>query len=442
MSKTRVLQGVRLMRFDEIYKLRSEKKLNIERAAEMLGVCERTFRRWYARYEEEKEEGLYDKRLDRIAHNAAPVDEIMNMLELFDKKYSNFTVSHFYDKWRAEYGGKRSYTWVKNQLQKADLVKKAKKRGVHHRKRPRRPMRGMLIHQDGSTHEWVPLKKWDLIVTMDDATNEIYSMFFVEEEGTWSSLKGVREVIDKKGLFCSIYTDRGSHYWYTEKAGGKVDKSRLTQFGRAMQQLGIEMIPAYSPEARGRSERVFRTLQSRLPKELEEAKITDMQEANKFIKDKFLQKHNDRFAISPQEEESAFIRWRENNLKLDDILCIQEQRTVNKDNTVNYKNKTLQIFKDKYRYNYVKVKVRIHEYMDGTIAIFYGPRCLARYDESGKYISNEIWKKKYKFALENNIIKESIDLSTGSTGLYELMRVLLPCGLVDKSIDRYIKSDN
>lgn len=431
------------MRFEKVYKLRTEKTLTVEHAAELLGICERTFRRWYTRYEEEGEIGLYDKRLARAAHNAAPVDEVINMLTLFETRYSDFTVSHFYDKWRSEYNGNRSYTWVKKQLQKTGLVKKAKRRGAHHKKRPRRPMRGMLIHQDGSTHEWIPSHKWDLIVTMDDATNEIYSMFFVNEEGTWSSFQGVREVIKEKGLFCSIYTDRGSHYWYTEKVGGKVDKSRLTQFGRAMQQLGIEMIPAYSPEARGRSERIFRTLQNRLPKELKLAGISDMKKANRFIKEKFLPAYNSRFAIPPQERESAFIPWRENNLKLDDILCIQEQRTVNKDNTVSYKNKFLQIFKDKYRYNYTKVKVRVHEYMDGSMSIFYGPRCLTRYNKMGQYISDNQWEKDYQFTLENMIkLDESIDLPTGSTGLYEQMRVLLTCGLVDKSIDKNIKSDN
>jgi hypothetical protein len=101
----------------------------------------------------------------------------------------------------------------------------------------------------------VPGQRWDLIVTMDDATNEHYSMFFCAGEGTQSSFEGVREVIETHGLFCSLYTDRGSHYRTTPEAGGKVDKVNLTQFGRAMKQLGIEMIPAYSPEARGREAR-------------------------------------------------------------------------------------------------------------------------------------------------------------------------------------------
>jgi hypothetical protein len=159
----------------------------------------------------------------------------------------------------------------------------------------------MMLHQDGSTHEWVTGKKWDLIVTMDDATNEHYSMFFVDEEGTASSFRGVEDVILKKGLFSSIYTDRGSHYWVTLEEGGRVSKTRFTQFGRAMQQLGIMMIPAYSPEARGRSERMFRTHQDRLTKELAIHHITSMEEANRYIRKAYLPAYNREFKQKPLE---------------------------------------------------------------------------------------------------------------------------------------------
>src|SRR5204863_4012543 len=159
----------------------------------------------------------------------------IELLELFKTRYSDFRVSHFYDEWVYEHGGFRCYTLVKNCLQVAGLIKKAKKRGAHRKKRPRRPMIGMMLHQDGSSHEWIEGEIWDLIVTMDDATSEIYSAFFVEEEGTWSSFQGVKEVIEKHGLFCSIYTDRGSHYWNTSKGNNKPDEEIVTQFQRAMQ---------------------------------------------------------------------------------------------------------------------------------------------------------------------------------------------------------------
>lgn len=371
------------MRFEEIYRVRTEKRLTVLQAADLLGINERTFRRWVDRYEEEGANGLADLRLGCIAHNAAPVDEVVHLLTLFETRYSNFTVAHFYDKYRYEYNGQRSYTWVKKQLQGHGYVQKAKKRGAHRRKRPRYPMKGMLLHQDGSSHEWIEGYNWDLIVTMDDADNEIYSAFFVEEEGTWSSFQGVEEVIRKRGLFCSLYVDRGSHYFYTPKAGEKVDKSRDTQFGRAMKQLGIELIPAYSPEARGRSERMFGTLQGRLPNELRLAGVTDMQQANRFLAEKFIPQFNLRFKVKPQEDGSVFVPWIGSSCSVEDILCLHEQRIVNRDNTVAYKNKLLQLPKDKYRYSYHKAVVKVHEYGDGSMAVFYGHRCLAGYRANG-----------------------------------------------------------
>lgn len=374
------------MRFEEIYTQRQAKKLSIEEAARLLNIHERTFRRWCQNYEEEGAQGLVDQRLDRIAHNAAETNEVMAVITLFETRYPRFNVSHFFEKYATEHKGGRSYTWVKNQLQEAGLVKKAKKKGAHRRKREREPMAGMMIHQDGSSHEWVPGQIWDLIVTMDDANSEIYSMCFVEEEGTFSSLRGVRDVILKKGLFCSFYSDRGSHYWTTPKAGEKVDRANLTQFGRAMKELGIEMIPAYSPEARGRSERMFKTLQGRLPNELALAGITNIQAANEFLETVYLKAHNERFCVKPSSCEEAFVAWNDTTQKLDDILCLQESRVAGQDNTVSYKSKKLQIPKDQHRYHYAKKTVLVREYQDGSMSLAFGPRCLGYYDPAGKLI--------------------------------------------------------
>lgn len=371
------------MRFEDLYGRYQLKSLTQAEAAMVLGICERTFRRYCRKHEADGAEGLYDQRLDRVAHNAAPTDEVMEMLTLFETRYPNFTVAHFYDKYRDTHQGTRSYNWVKQHLQDSGLVKRAKKRGAHRRKRERSPMKGMMIHQDGSTHEWVPEQRWDLIVTMDDATSEVYSGFFVDEEGTFSSFRGVQETIEKQGLFCSLYTDRGSHYWTTPTVGGKVDKVNLTQFGRAMQRLGIDMIAAYSPEARGRSERMFGTLQGRLPKELALANITSMEEANRYLKDVYWPEHNKRFAIPAAQTESAFVAWLDSGTNLQEILCIQEQRTVGKDNTISYEGKILQIPKQQERCHYIKAKVKVHEYSDGSLAVFHGPRCLARYNADG-----------------------------------------------------------
>ena len=215
---------------------------------------------------------------------------------------------------------------------------------------------------------------------MDDATSETYSAFFVEEEGTMSTFRGLSEVVTANGLFCALYADRAGHYWHTPEAGGPVDKDNPTQVGRALIQLGIELIPAYSPEARGRSERMFATLQKRLPQELRLAGIATMDAANRYLRETFLPDHNRRFAIVPEEPGSAFVLFAGN---LDDILCVQEERTVAGDNTVRYKNRSLQIPADRHRHHYVKAKVRVHEYPDGHLAVFHGPRRLAVYKADG-----------------------------------------------------------
>jgi transposase len=368
------------MRFEELYGGWQKGRLSQEEAAQILGVCDRTFRRQICRYEENGLEGLNDRRLTQASHRRAPVDEVIALGARYRKSYRGWNVKHFYS-WYSRDGGKRSYTWVKNTLQRQGLVSKSKKKGVHRQRRERSPLPGMMLHQDGSSHEWVIGKKWDLIVTMDDATNQHYSMFFVHEEGTASSFQGVQDVIMKRGLFSSIYTDRGSHYWFTPEEGGKVSKTQLTQFGRAMQQLGIEMIPAYSPEARGRSERMFRTHQDRLTKELAANNITTMEAANRYLKKIYQPAFNKEFRLEALEKGSAFVPWI--GTHIEDILCEHHERTVTSDNCVSFEGKTLQIPADKYRCHYVRVKIKVHRYINGSLAIFHGPRRLADYDENG-----------------------------------------------------------
>ena len=380
MRQTEMLQGLRLMKFEEVLERTKRRRLSHLEAASVLGVSERTFRRWRDRFEADGAEGLYDRRLAGVSARRVPVDAVMEVLELFDTRYWDFTAKHFHEKLVEEHGFARSYNWVRLTLQAHGRKRAATRRGAHRRKRPRRALPGMMLHQDGSSHEWVAGQWWDLIVTLDDATSEILSAFFVAEEGTMSTFTALGEVIAAKGLFCALYADRGSHYWHTAQAGGKVDKDRPTQVGRALAQLGITLIAAYSPEARGRSERMFGTLQKRLPQELRLAGITTMAAANRFLRETFLSDHNRRFAIAPEEPGSAFVPFAGN---LDDILCVQQERTVAGDNTVRYKGMTLQIPEDRHRHHYVKAKVRVHEYPDGHLALFHGPRRLAAYDADG-----------------------------------------------------------
>jgi winged helix-turn helix protein len=382
MNRTKLLQEIRKMRFEEAYQGWAQNRFTQEEAARLLGVSDRTFRRYLLKYKDHGIEGLIDKRIEQISHKRAPVDEVIALTTLYKNRYSGWNVKHFFSFYKNHHEGTRGYTWIKNTLQKEGLVSKSSKKGAHRKKRERAAMEGMMLHQDGSDHEWVPDTRWDLIVTMDDATSTHYSMFFVEEEGTVSSFQGIKDVIENHGLFCSIYTDRGHHYWHTPEAGGAVDKHQLTQFGRAMHQLGIEMIPAYSPEARGRSERAFRTHQERLPKELAMHGITTMAEANEYLKKIYMPSCNAEFAVPAVSEGSAFVPWI--NGAIDDILCEQYERTVRKDNCVSFGGLTLQIPKDDYRCHYNKVKVRVHRYVNGQLAIFHGPRKLAEYDNKGQ----------------------------------------------------------
>ena len=382
MKRTAVIQEIRRMRFEEAYEGWQSKRLSQEEAARILGVCERSFRRYIGRYEAAGAEGLLDKRLNQASQRCAPVDEVMQLTERYRDHHAGWNVKHFYACYKRSQQGTRSYSWVKNRLQAAGLVKKAPGKGKHRKKRECMPLVGMMLHQDGSTHKWVPEVYWDLIATMDDANNEQYSMFFVEQEGTASSLRGVQEVIETHGLFSSFYSDRGSHYWHTPEAGGKVDKSNPTQFGRAMGQLGIDMIAAYSPQARGRSERMFRTHQERLPKELATAGITDMDAANRYLKEVYMPAFNAEFKRPARESGSAFVPHL--GAKLNDILCEQYERIVGNDNCVSFEGIKLQIPQDQARCHYVKVRVRVHRYPDRRLAVFHGPRCLARYSTEGR----------------------------------------------------------
>lgn len=374
------------MRFEGLLDRHERGELSQVEAAEMLGISERSFRRWRDRLRDEGPSGLADRRLGKPSGRRAGVVEIARMLDLYRDSYADFTVKHFHEQLVKRHGYKLGYTVTKAHLHRAGLVKPAVKRSAHRKKRPRRPMIGMMLHQDASRHAWLwnDTRQYDLVVTLDDATSAIYSAFLVEEEGTASSFRGLGEVIARHGLFCALYSDRGSHYFHTPKAGGKVDKTKPTQVGRALAQLGIEHIAAYSPEARGRSERAFRTLQDRLPKELKLAGITGIDAANRWLAEIYIPAHNAQFAVPAEQAGSGFVAdtagaWRE-------ILCLQETRLVGNDNTVKWRTLRLQIPPTPLRAHFVKASVRVHEYPDGSLAVFLGPNRLADYDATGALI--------------------------------------------------------
>jgi transposase len=386
MNRATWLQDRRMQKFRDVLGRWEVGELSMSDAGELLGMSERQFRRYRDRYEEAGVEGLRDRRLGKPSPRRVPASERQRVLELYRSRYPDWNVRHFHEHLVRDFGFGWGYTWVKTQLHAAGLVARARRRGAHRRKRERKPCAGMMLHQDASRFAWLagqaPL---DLVVTMDDATGAIYSAFLVEEEGTASSLRGLLEVFLAQGLPASLYTDRGSHYFHTPKAGEPVDKQQLTQIGRALERLGIEHIPAYSPQARGRSERMFSTLQDRLAKELAKAGLGEMEAANAWIRDVYLPAHNRRFARPAAIAESGFVPVSD-TATLVETLCRQEERVVGRDNTVNWARLKLQLPDSRLRHHWVKAKVRVHEYPDGRLAVFHGPRCIARYTAAGEIV--------------------------------------------------------
>ena len=382
MRRTEAHQGVRMIKFSSILSRYEAAEFSQAEAAELLGIGERTFRRWRQRFEDEGEAGLLDRRLGKASGKRVPSDRSEEVEALYRTRYTGFTAKHFHEHLVKEHNFSWGYTWTKTFLYSKGLLEKAKRRGAHRRKRERRPLPGMMLHQDGSMHVWLADQPaLDLIVTLDDATSAIYSAFLIEEEGTASTFRALMEVFGTHGLPMSLYTDRGAHYFYTPTAGGEVDRSRPTQVGRALERLGVEHIAAYSPQARGRSERVFHTLQDRLVKELALKEIDTVEAANLFLCDVYIPEYNARFAVAAAQEGTAFVAIP--GVDLAEILCVQEERQVGNDNCVSFNRLKLQIPESPLRAHFVKTRVKVRQYPDGTHAIFYGPRCLGRYDKKG-----------------------------------------------------------
>jgi transposase len=358
------------------------KKITWWQAAEILGISDRHMRRWRERYVEEGYNGLLDRRRGKPSRRRVAVATVEKVFALYREKYFDLNVQHFHEKLQAEHGIELSYTWVKQALQGAGLVGRGRKRGVHRKRRERRPLPGMLLHIDGSRHQWFQDERWyDLIVILDDATSEIYYAQLVEEESTMTVMAGLKEVIERKGVFCALYSDRGSHFWLTPKVGGKVDYQRRTQVGRALHELGVQMIPAYSPEARGRSERNFSTWQGRLPQELRLHQIETLEAANQFLREYYVTEFNRRFQVAAAQRGNAFVPCR--NRDLERIFSLQCERSVNRDNTVSFQNLSLQIERVRWRATLAGCQVMVHQHLDGTLSLTHGPHCLGRYTAQG-----------------------------------------------------------
>ena len=367
------------MKIQEVMLRAMAKRIAWWQAAEIIGISCRQMQRWRLRYEENGYDGLRDRRRGKASEKRVALEQVEEVLRLYQEEYFDFNVRHFHEKLLAEHGIKLSYTWVKLALQGAGLVKKGRKRGVHRKRRPRRSLPGMMLHIDGSQHQWFCDHRWyDLIVIMDDATSAVYYAQLVEEESTRTVMAGLRTVIEEQGLFCSLYSDRASHFFLTPKAGQAVNHDRPTQVGRTMKELGIQLIPAYSPQARGRSERGFGTWQGRLPQELRRRGIVTPEAANRFLREEYVAEFNQRFSVAASERGTAFVPLRRKDLDL--VFSLQHERIVARDNTVSFANRVWQLERSKLRATLAGCRVTIHEHLDETVSITFGPHLVGRFN--------------------------------------------------------------
>jgi len=372
----------RAMKVQDVMLQAMAKKITWWQAAEILGISDRHMRRWRERYVEEGYNGLLDRRRGKPSRRRVPVATVERVFALYREKYFDLNVQHFHEKLQAEHGIELSYTWVKQALQGAGLVARGRKRGAHRKRRERRPLPGMLLHIDGSRHQWFQDERWyDLIVILDDATSEIYYAQLVEEESTATVMAGLREVIERKGVFCALYSDRGSHFWLTPKVGGKVDYHRRTQVGRALQELGVQMIPAYSPQARGRkASATSRPGRAACRRSCGCASSARWRRRTGFC-GKITSPSSTAVFRSRPGRGNAFVPCRSRDLER--VFSLQFERSVNRDNTVSFQNLSLQIERVRWRATLAGCQVVVHQHLNGTLSLTHGPHCLGRYDATG-----------------------------------------------------------
>jgi hypothetical protein len=358
-------------------------------AAVICGVTDRHMRRLRARYEKLEGCGFRDGRKGRAMPLRCVTEEQVRLIErLKREQYPRHSVKHFHEKLTEVHGIALGYSWTRILLVRAGLHEPSETPGPHRKRRPRRAMRGMMVHCDGSTHDWFSTgKPVDLMVFIDDATSEILSAFFVGQEGTRATLRGLKQVVTKWGRFGEFYTDRGAHFCRTSEAGQRPDEEQNGQVARVLRVLGIRAIHANSPQARGRSERPFRTLQDRLVKELSERGIRTMKEGNRYLRGEFIAEYNRRFAVAPEQEGSAFLPLLGVDLAL--VISMHHERVVRADNTVLFRTQCLQVPESGERVSYARCKVVVHELLNGSLAASFQGKVIARWERPVRRLSTQ-----------------------------------------------------
>jgi transposase len=374
----------RAMKIQEVILRAVAGKIHWFQAAEILGISPRQMHRWKRRYEEFGYDGLFDHRHHQPSPKRVPLAQVEQVLQLYGEQYADLNVRHFHEKLREVHAIRRSYSWVKKALQEAGLVRRARRRGTYRRRRERRPLRGMLLHMDASRHQWVPApaaEMHDLLTVSDDATGEVYYGALVPEESTLTVFAALHAVLTTHGLFCALYTDRARHFVYTPRAGEPPDRRYVTQVERALQQLGIELIAAHSPQARGRKERLYRTLQGRLPQEFRLRGLTTVTAANTWLAAEGWADFNRRFAVAPAQRGSAFVPAPRT---LEYLLSVQYDRVIAPDHTVRLGNQVLQLPRSLLRASLAGSRVTVHRHLDTTLSVRYGPHTVGRFNAEGQ----------------------------------------------------------
>jgi transposase len=376
----------RTMRVKEVLMRAVQREVSWIQAADILGISARSMRRWKVKFETAGLEGVVDGRTrGHASSRRVTKQELEYLLRLYERRYQGVNVRHFCAIARREHGLRWSYSFVRQALQVAGLIKKRRPRGRHRLRRPPRACFGEMLHLDGSPHAWLALRPQErqcLIAVVDDATRRLLHAHLCAHEGTEPVLTALHAVVSRYGVPQALYTDRASWAAHTPQRGGLIDPDRPTQVGRALARLGVEHIFAYSPQARGRSERLNRTLQDRLVQELRLARIATPERANRFIAEVFLDRYNEEFAVAPTDPASAFVTA--GGADLDQILCHEESRQVGKDNTVALEGVRLQIAKQPGRSSCAGLSVTVRRHLDGTHSIWWGPRRLGRFDDHGR----------------------------------------------------------
>ena len=379
----------RAMKVQEVMLRAMSKEITWIQASEILGICTRSMRRWKQRYEEHGYDGLLDRRTGRPSPRRASMREVQRILELYRQEFSGFNVLHFHQIAQRDHQVTYSYTFVKKALQEAGLVKKGRKRKVHRQMREPKACFGQMLHVDGSKHAWlarVPDKKQVLVAVQDDATKDLLYAQLWPGETTVAVLTALKEVTEQYGIAQSLYSDRASWAFHTKEAGGKVDRQNLTQVGRALEQLGVEHIASYSPQARGRIERLNRTLQDRLVNELRRKGIRTLASANRYLREVFLPDYRGRFTRPARDPHNLFVH--PGTVDLEQIFCIERQRRVAQDNTVLIDGVRLQLEAASGRKDFAGLKVTARKHLDGSHTVWHGVRLLGRFEAQPKGKAN------------------------------------------------------